>query len=71
MDYCWVVAIEIIAAGYLKRWKWSDFLFCWFRFFFFFNWMRIGYARLCLALTWICGTDLLTGIVSCRELSCT
>lgn len=35
MDYCWVVAIEIIAAGYLKRWKWSDFLFCWFRFFFF------------------------------------
>jgi len=27
MDYCWVVAIEIIAAGYLKRWKWSDFLF--------------------------------------------
>lgn len=65
MDYCWGVATEMIGAGYLKRWKWSDFFVCFVVFFL--NWMHLdmhGHAQP------YPGHMVLPAIVSCRELSC-
>lgn len=43
MDYCWGVTTEMIGAGYLKRWKWSDFFVC-----------VVGLCFFSIGCIWIC-----------------